>query len=60
MSCNVDNVGQVVSHLLIYVLKKNAGQVLALNQREIARAVHAQARVNGMGMQLIFWYVLER
>jgi len=40
--------GQVVSHLLTYLSDKDAGQVLALHQREIARAVHAQ-------MQDHFW-----
>ena len=40
--------GQVVRHLLTYLSAKDAGQVLALHQREIARAVHAQ-------MQDHFW-----
>ena len=40
--------GQVVRHLLTYLSDENAGQVLALHQREIARAVHAQ-------MQDHFW-----
>jgi len=40
--------GQVVRHLLSYLSEKDAGQVLALHQREIARAVHAQ-------MQNHFW-----
>jgi len=40
--------GQVVRHLLDYLSEKDAGQVLALHQREIARAVHAQ-------MQDHFW-----
>jgi type III restriction enzyme len=40
--------GQVVSRLLTYLSDKDAGQVLALHQREIARAVHAQ-------MQDHFW-----
>jgi len=40
--------GQVVHHLLGYLSEKEAGQVLALHQREIARAVHAQ-------MQDHFW-----
>ncbi len=40
--------GQVVRHLLTYLSDKDAGQVLALHQREIARAVHAQ-------MQDHFW-----
>ena len=39
---------QVVRHLLSYLSEKDAGQVLALHQREIARAVHAQ-------MQDHFW-----
>lgn len=34
--------GQVVRHLLSYLSEKDAGQVLSLHQREIARAVHAQ------------------
>lgn len=34
--------GQVVRHLQTYLSEKDAGQVLALHQREIARAVHAQ------------------
>jgi type III restriction enzyme len=40
--------GQVVRHLLTYLSDKDAGQVLVLHQREIARAVHAQ-------MQDHFW-----
>lgn len=40
--------GQVVQHLLSYLPEKDAGQVLSLHQREIARAVHAQ-------MQDHFW-----
>lgn len=40
--------GQVVRHLLTYLSEKDAGQVLSLHQREIARAVHAQ-------MQDHFW-----
>ena len=40
--------GQVVRHLLTYLSEKDAGQVLALHQREIGRAVHAQ-------MQDHFW-----
>jgi len=40
--------GQVVRHLLTYLSDKEAGQVLGLHQREIARAVHAQ-------MQDHFW-----
>jgi type III restriction enzyme len=40
--------GQVVRHLLTYLSEKDAAQVLALHQREIARAVHAQ-------MQDHFW-----
>jgi type III restriction enzyme len=40
--------GQVVRHLLTYLSDKEATQVLALHQREIARAVHAQ-------MQDHFW-----
>ena len=43
-----DLAGQVVRHLLSYLPEKDAGQVLALHQREIARAVHAQ-------MQDHFW-----
>jgi type III restriction enzyme len=39
---------QVVHHMLSYLSEKDAGQVLALHQREIARAVHAQ-------MQDHFW-----
>ncbi len=39
---------QVVRHLLTYLPDKDAGQVLVLHQREIARAVHAQ-------MQDHFW-----
>jgi type III restriction enzyme len=40
--------GQVVRHLLTYLSGEDAGQVLSLHQREIARAVHAQ-------MQDHFW-----
>ncbi|HEY4135529.1 MAG TPA: DEAD/DEAH box helicase family protein [Alphaproteobacteria bacterium] len=40
--------GQVVRHLLGYLSEQEASQVLALHQREIARAVHAQ-------MQAHFW-----
>ncbi|WKW50746.1 DEAD/DEAH box helicase [Rhodomicrobium lacus] len=40
--------GQVVRHLRSYLSEQEAGQVLALHQREIARAVHAQ-------MQDHFW-----
>lgn len=40
--------GQVVRHLQTYLSEKDAGQVLELHQREIARAVHAQ-------MQDHFW-----
>ncbi len=40
--------GQVVRHLLSYLSEKEAGQVLSLHQREVARAVHAQ-------MQDHFW-----
>lgn len=40
--------GQVVAHLQSYLSEKETGQVLALHQREIARAVHAQ-------MQDHFW-----
>lgn len=40
--------GQVVRHLLTYLSDKETAQVLALHQREIARAVHAQ-------MQSHFW-----
>ncbi|MGN6819506.1 MAG: DEAD/DEAH box helicase [Sphingomonas sp.] len=40
--------GQVVRHLHTYLSEKDAGQVLALHQREISRAVHAQ-------MQDHFW-----
>ncbi len=40
--------GQVVRHLLTYLSEKDAGHVLALHQREIGRAVHAQ-------MQDHFW-----
>ena len=40
--------GQVVRHLRTYLSEKDAGQVLALHQREISRAVHAQ-------MQDHFW-----
>ena len=43
-----DLAGQVVRHLLSYLSEQDAGQVLALHQREIARAVHAQ-------MQDHFW-----
>lgn len=43
-----DLAGQVVCHFLTYLPEKDAGQVLALHQREIARAVHAQ-------MQDHFW-----
>jgi type III restriction enzyme len=43
-----DLAGQVVRHLLSYLPEKDAAQVLALHQREIARAVHAQ-------MQDHFW-----
>jgi len=43
-----DLAGQVTRHLLTYLSEKDAGQVLALHQREIARAVHAQ-------MQDHFW-----
>ena len=43
-----DLAGQVTRHLLTYLSQKDAGQVLALHQREIARAVHAQ-------MQDHFW-----
>jgi type III restriction enzyme len=43
-----DLAGQVVSHLQSYLTDDEAGQVLALHQREIARAVHAQ-------MQDHFW-----
>lgn len=43
-----DLAGQVVRHLLTYLSEKDAGQVLTLHQREIARAVHAQ-------MQDYFW-----
>ena len=39
---------QVVRHLLSYLPEKDAAQVLALHQREIARALHAQ-------MQDHFW-----
>ncbi len=39
---------QVVRHFLNYLSEKDAGQVLSLHQREIARAVHAQ-------MQDHFW-----
>ncbi|MGZ7246615.1 hypothetical protein ACXWO4_11195, partial [Streptococcus pyogenes] len=39
---------QVVCHLLSYLSEEDAGQVLSLHQREIARAVHAQ-------MQDHFW-----
>ncbi|HOY80328.1 MAG TPA: type III restriction endonuclease subunit R, partial [Hyphomonadaceae bacterium] len=40
--------GQVVAHLRSYLSEQEAGQVLSLYQREIARAVHAQ-------MQDHFW-----
>ena len=40
--------GQVVRHFTTYLSDKDAGQVLSLHQREIARAVHAQ-------MQDHFW-----
>ncbi len=43
-----DLAGQVVTHLQSYLTDDEAGQVLALHQREIARAVHAQ-------MQDHFW-----
>lgn len=43
-----DLAGQVVRHLRTYLSDEEAGQVLALHQREIARAVHAQ-------MQDHFW-----
>lgn len=43
-----DLAGQVVAHFRSYLSEDEAGQVLALNQREIARAVHAQ-------MQNHFW-----
>lgn len=43
-----DLAGQVVRHLLTYLTDKDAAQVLALHQRDIARAVHAQ-------MQDHFW-----
>lgn len=43
-----DLAGQVVRHLLTYLSHEEAGQVLVLHQREIARAVHAQ-------MQDHFW-----
>jgi len=43
-----DLAGQVARHLLTYLSESDAGQVLALHQREIARAVHAQ-------MQDHFW-----
>ena len=43
-----DLAGQVVTHLRTYLSEEEAGQVLALHQREIARAVHAQ-------MQDHFW-----
>ena len=39
---------QVVRHFLAYLSEEDAGQVLSLHQREIARAVHAQ-------MQDHFW-----
>jgi type III restriction enzyme len=38
--------GQVVRHLLTYLSEKDAGQVLALHQREISRLVHAQMQDN--------------
>ncbi|MFS3137010.1 DEAD/DEAH box helicase [Gluconacetobacter sacchari] len=37
-----DLAGQVVTHLCSYLSEEEAGQVLILHQREIARAVHAQ------------------
>ncbi|WP_287799498.1 DEAD/DEAH box helicase [Acidiphilium sp.] len=40
--------GQVVRHLRSYLSEQEAGQVLALHQREVARSVHAQ-------MQDHFW-----
>lgn len=40
--------GQVVTHLRGYLSEEEAGQVLILHQREIARAIHAQ-------MQDHFW-----
>ncbi|MFA6607890.1 MAG: type III restriction endonuclease subunit R, partial [Sphingomonas sp.] len=40
--------GQVARHFLTYLSETDAGQVLSLHQREIARAVHAQ-------MQEHFW-----
>jgi hypothetical protein len=43
-----DLAGQVVAHLRTYLSEEETGQVLALHQREIARAVHAQ-------MQDHFW-----
>ena len=43
-----DLAGQVVEHLRGYLSEEEAGQVLVLHQREIARAVHAQ-------MQDHFW-----
>lgn len=43
-----DLAGQVVTHLRTYLSEEEAGQVLTLHQREIARAVHAQ-------MQDHFW-----
>lgn len=43
-----DLAGQVVRHFLSYLSEKEAGQVLSLHQREVARAVHAQ-------MQDHFW-----
>lgn len=43
-----DLAGQVVAHLRAYLSEEEAGQVLTLHQREIARAVHAQ-------MQDHFW-----
>lgn len=43
-----DLASQVVTHLRTYLSEEEAGQVLTLHQREIARAVHAQ-------MQDHFW-----
>lgn len=43
-----DLASQVVRHLRTYLSKEEAGQVLTLHQREIARAVHAQ-------MQAHYW-----
>ncbi len=37
-----DLAGQVVRHLRTFLAEREAGQVLSLHQREIARAVHAQ------------------